>query len=422
MARTSAATAADRSAAPGETKDKHKISLKQDLLTAFKESTNDAQTQTIDHPKDQPPFPRIAPIVDTVSPEVGKSAVSYYKHTSSTPFYTRTVSAPKQSFQRARFVESGASGCCHWQKVRHFVEQLDLPGISYDEFGVCIASCAPAWVRGRVARVVQIKVDDLMEGKPVTTTLDVQAELELEWKERQYLRQKVWDHLFKIDNRDPFTKQERTKIMRKLRGLGVSVAEDVCVVDKVVADVRNAGNESGACDSGVQKTVPVLQHAENNYVKDKQTEKEKTQQYWTLQQHPQYFPGPYMPSNHAYIGYTFAVPTLALAQYQHPSFYQQLTPPPLHLTQFKKRLCIYYARGYCAYGYSCSFLHPYPFMGASVYATAAPERLDSFQEPPKSSQPGLEVPKKKSKKLSGWAKHVAVRKAQEQARARCRAE
>lgn len=87
-----------------------------------------------------------------------------------------------------------------FEDIRHLVKCLKLPGISYDEYGVCLAPDAPEWVRGRIVRHVQIAVTDMEERGVISGFSNLDQIMELERLEKEHFGEAMWKRLYAIDN------------------------------------------------------------------------------------------------------------------------------------------------------------------------------------------------------------------------------
>ncbi|KAF1969277.1 hypothetical protein BU23DRAFT_601648 [Bimuria novae-zelandiae CBS 107.79] len=102
--------------------------------------------------------------------------------------------------------------------LRHYIKSLNLPGISFDLCGVCIAPDAPDWVCGRIVRRVQIIVSNVKHDIQ-DLGLNQEEELALERKEKTFFGQEMWDRLFKIEERDEYTEEEALEEERVVESL-----------------------------------------------------------------------------------------------------------------------------------------------------------------------------------------------------------
>lgn len=84
-----------------------------------------------------------------------------------------------------------------YNNTKRMVAELNIPGISYDNEGVRISPHAPAWVHGRIARTVQIMVDNFKKGD-TSSPINIEKELALEKLEKAYFGKDRWERLFGV--------------------------------------------------------------------------------------------------------------------------------------------------------------------------------------------------------------------------------
>ncbi|KAL5402025.1 hypothetical protein PMIN06_002425 [Paraphaeosphaeria minitans] len=271
-------------------------------------------------------------------------------------------------------------------EVETCVASLGLPGISFDEFGVCIAPDAPDWVRGRVARRVYWLVSDFKEGT-TPAEIDIATELELEKKEKTHFPPAVWDRLFMIEDRkNPISQEEYIELIPMMGEFGVKLAAGL-VSDSPPAKVDDEVGEKELLDKVNNHLSLSLSSrgAECQYSVHQKTNLQQDRGDRDAQMPPTGFrlfsqepppskpvvPGPQSSANaitddHSYLGPFMLDPSPELSSLQEHD-----QNPPQHHRTTGRQLCHNFANGYCYYGPACHFVHPGP---GDVKSVASPSQ------------------------------------------------
>ncbi|KAL5400753.1 hypothetical protein PMIN03_012119 [Paraphaeosphaeria minitans] len=255
-------------------------------------------------------------------------------------------------------------------EVETHVASLGLPGISFDEFGVCVAPDAPDWVRGRVARKVYWLVSDFKAGT-TPAEIDYATELELEKKRKTHFPPAVWDRLFKIEDRkNPISQEEYNEFIPMMSEFGLKLSAGL-ISDSPSAKVNDEVAEKEPLDKvnnhlslslpshGVECQYPV--HLQTNSQQDRGDRDAQMPPtgFRDFYQEPPpsnlVVPGPQSSSDHSYLGAFMLVPSPELYLLQE----HDQNPPQRNRTT-GRQLCHNFANGYCYYGPVCHFVHPGP--------------------------------------------------------------
>lgn len=260
------------------------------------------------------------------------------------------------------------------KRIAGYVSNLGLPGISFDKFGVRIASDAPDWVRGRIARRVWWLVSDLEEGK-APAVIDIAAELEIEKKEKLHFCPVVWDRLFTIEDRsNPMSQEEILGYLPLIwefdRKLAAGPFPDSS--SALVAD--GAGNQERLAEVEYNSSfVPPLNAAAPSTLSHKQAKhsqqgrgsKKTAVAPLEPQSHSQASLAPqatvFVPQNSVIantIGDSNLAPSIFSPFSGTYSLHQGNQKTQQHSQDPSRRLCHYFAEGFCYHGDDCQFYHP----------------------------------------------------------------
>ncbi|KAJ4350380.1 uncharacterized protein N0V89_009001 [Didymosphaeria variabile] len=318
-------------------------------------------------------------LVETEPLEQSKVTSSALKHSESLKSFTKAVQHAE--VPRARSVAARVPRTKN--DIRLYVKSLGLPGISYDAYGVCIAPDAPEWVRGRIARRVQLNVCDLEVGR-APAEFNKDAELELEKKEKKYYGHETWYRFFKIKKRGLPTKEEAREFGEKL------AAGLIPTVGNVHGAVATNKVDMGASTEKIGDNQPVPLPMQQTMAQTTSSKQDGLQPVSGVRntimpppglgfssQHSlppkPLVPAPQMPIHNITNGYTYTGPL-----FLEPSLQRQGTSnPQQQYPPYKKPLCKNYAQGYCYYGSYCHFLHAYPH---ELQGVTGPDRRDSAQD------------------------------------------
>lgn len=268
--------------------------------------------------------------------------------------------------------------------VEKYVASLDLPGISFDEFGVCIAPDAPKWVRGRIARRVQCLVWDFKAGK-TPAEVDIATELELEKKEKAHFHKELWDYLYMIDDREPTSDTEYRYLSVMLRDFDVKLAAGL-IPDFTFTQ---AGDEVGEeefldnIDDELSLSLPMQVaesrssfHEQSNIQQDRgNTDVQVPPPNLRLRSQIPLTPEPAISGPQSSVKITTNDNPYLGSSIPNPSPPQEYNQAPWQQhQQMSRRPCYNYASGFCYYGADCHFVHADPDDNQAV---AEPYRQDS---------------------------------------------
>ncbi|KAL1610155.1 hypothetical protein SLS60_001820 [Paraconiothyrium brasiliense] len=295
------------------------------------------------------------PIVETEPLGQSKLTSSARNHRDSMKSLTNAVKHPE--VPRARSVV--AHVLQNEDKIRLYVKNLRLPGVSYDAHGVCIASDAPEWVRGRIARRVQLNVCDLSIGRAPAELIEA-TELELERQEKLYFGEATWDRLFKIEMREETTKEELQEVGKKL-AVGFIPYAPVAVASNNVdmSALKEKIGDDPLLPLPMQQTMAQATLSEQDALQPFSGFRDTVVPIPDLRFSPQ----AYLPPNMLVPGVqnmTGVYPYIGPLLLEAPLGQQGNPNPHQKYHSHKKQLCKNYAQGYCYYGSNCLFLHTYP--------------------------------------------------------------
>ncbi|OAG11777.1 uncharacterized protein CC84DRAFT_1211415 [Paraphaeosphaeria sporulosa] len=328
------------------------------------------------------PTPAALPLVETELLEQPKHSAHAHKNSDSTELSVHTVQ--DAGIARTRSVVSRKRITHH--DVETYVVSLGLPGISFDEFGVCIASDAPDWVRGRVARRVYWLVSDFKAGK-TATEIDIATELELEKKEKTHFHQAVWDRLFLIEDwRNPISDQERLDLEPMMREFDMKLAARLIsdspstkVDDKVgeekPLDKVDTYSSSLLSIGEVEFQPPV--HQQTNFQQDhsnNDTQVLRPNFRLPSQELPpanRVVPGLHSSFKATANDHSYLVPFMLDPSLETSSLQENGQNSPQHHRPASRQLCHNFANGYCYYRTACHFIHAGP---GEVQAVAGPSQ------------------------------------------------
>ncbi|KAF2439638.1 hypothetical protein P171DRAFT_490330 [Karstenula rhodostoma CBS 690.94] len=268
--------------------------------------------------------------------------------------------------------------------VGKYVASLNLPGISFDEHGICIAPDAPEWVRGRVARRVQCLVWDFEAGK-TPAEVDIATELELEKKEKVHFHKAVWDYLFKVEDRDKTSGKEKLELRRILREFDVKLAAGL-VPDFPATQVGDDVGKQEFLDKvedNATLSLPMQEAESRSFFHEQNTIQHDRGNNDLLVPPPDlHLPSQVPLSPNSFVSGSRSSVQTTINGPSYTEYFIPEPPPPQEDSQnpqqqhrqTSRQPCRDYADGYCYWGASCHFSHAYP---REVQAVAEPYRRDS---------------------------------------------
>lgn len=251
------------------------------------------------------------------------------------------------------------------------IANLNLPGITYDPFGICISPTAPPWVRGRIARRVQILVSELEQGIQ-GGTFDPALELEMEKKEKAFFGEAIWNRLFEVEVREGREGEElREEYAGWMRGFdGVMEGERECREGMMDEDgegemmemQRSLPQEAQAVDGHPVESMSMsmpMPTPNQDFVSgnpplnlDLPPRPPPPPQMQMQMQMQMRYPSSRF-NKHYGSKHRDAYPTRTMNSPPPPSFSRHRTPRA-------PKICPYYPRNKCFFGAECRYLHVLP--------------------------------------------------------------